>query len=200
MERPGDDWFEPCGIQVLVPALRCGDIAIMNSLSSDKRATVERIELAGALLRFLSPYSLPPSFPVPRYRGLVHRSPRYRARGKNPRPVRMAAIAPSLPMSSHVGAIAVRMISAPSANSSERRIQEAKRIQISLRDRVHAFPRAKRTITRTQVSPPPISTVSTTTPSSASAEKAAKLSSQSSMLHLGRNSALFASVQTPIFR
>ncbi|MFN7398221.1 MAG: transposase, partial [Sandaracinobacter sp.] len=43
---------------VLVPELRPGDLVIMDNLSSHKRASVrERIEAAGATLRFLPPYS-----------------------------------------------------------------------------------------------------------------------------------------------
>ena len=45
-------------VQVLVPELRPGDVVIMDNLSSHKRAAVkERIETAGATLRFLPPYS-----------------------------------------------------------------------------------------------------------------------------------------------
>ena len=52
------DWFEAYVAQVLVPELRPGDIVIMDNLSSHKRAAVrERIEAAGASLRFLPPYS-----------------------------------------------------------------------------------------------------------------------------------------------
>ena len=40
------------------PALRPGDVVVMDSLSSHKRASVrERIEAAGATQRFLPPYS-----------------------------------------------------------------------------------------------------------------------------------------------
>jgi transposase len=43
---------------VLVPELRLGDVVIMDHLSSHKRASArERIEAAGATLRFLPPYS-----------------------------------------------------------------------------------------------------------------------------------------------
>lgn len=43
------DWFEAYVTQVLVPALRPGDVVIMDNLSSHKRASVrERIEAAGA--------------------------------------------------------------------------------------------------------------------------------------------------------
>jgi len=43
---------------VLGPELRLGDVVIMDHLSSHKRASVrERIEAAGATLRFLPPYS-----------------------------------------------------------------------------------------------------------------------------------------------
>ena len=52
------DWFEAYVTKVLVPELRPGDIVIMDNLSSHKRAAVrERIEEAGATLRFLPPYS-----------------------------------------------------------------------------------------------------------------------------------------------
>jgi transposase len=52
------DWFEAYVTQVLVPKLRPGDVVIMDNLSSHKRASVgERIEAAGATLRFLPPYS-----------------------------------------------------------------------------------------------------------------------------------------------
>ena len=41
-----------------MPELRPGDVVIMDNLSSHKRASVrERIEAAGATLRFLPPYS-----------------------------------------------------------------------------------------------------------------------------------------------
>lgn len=52
------DWFEAYVRQVLVPELRRGDIVIMDNLSSHKRETVrELIEMAGANLAFLPPYS-----------------------------------------------------------------------------------------------------------------------------------------------
>ena len=52
------DWFEAYVTQVLVPELRPGDVVIMDNLSSHKRASVrELIEQAGAMLRFLPPYS-----------------------------------------------------------------------------------------------------------------------------------------------
>jgi transposase len=52
------DWFEAYVTQVLIPELRPGDVVIMDNLSSHKRASVrERIEAAGATLRFLPPYS-----------------------------------------------------------------------------------------------------------------------------------------------
>jgi len=52
------DWFEAYVTQVLIPALRSGDVVIMDNLSSHKRASVrERIEAAGAKLMFLPPYS-----------------------------------------------------------------------------------------------------------------------------------------------
>lgn len=52
------DWFEAYVRHVLAPALRPGDIVIMDNLSSHKRiAAREVIEAAGAELRFLPPYS-----------------------------------------------------------------------------------------------------------------------------------------------
>jgi transposase len=52
------DWFEAYVAQVLVPELKPGDVVIMDNLSSHKRVAVrERIEAAGAALRFLPPYS-----------------------------------------------------------------------------------------------------------------------------------------------
>ena len=52
------DWFEAYVAQVLVPELRPGDVVIMDKLSSHKRPAVrDRIEAAGATLRFLPPYS-----------------------------------------------------------------------------------------------------------------------------------------------
>jgi transposase len=52
------DWFEAYVTQVLVPELRPDDVVIMDNLSSHKRAWVrEKIEAAGAALRFLPPYS-----------------------------------------------------------------------------------------------------------------------------------------------
>ncbi|HJS40120.1 MAG TPA: transposase [Sphingomicrobium sp.] len=52
------DWFEAYVTQVLVPELRPGDVVIMDNLSSHKRPAVrDRIEAAGATLRFLPPYS-----------------------------------------------------------------------------------------------------------------------------------------------
>ena len=42
----------------LVPELRAGDVVVMDNLSSHKRAAVrEKIEAAGATMRFLPPYS-----------------------------------------------------------------------------------------------------------------------------------------------
>ena len=44
--------------QALIPELRPGNIVVMDNLSSHKRAAVrEKIEAAGATLRFLPPYS-----------------------------------------------------------------------------------------------------------------------------------------------
>jgi transposase len=52
------DWFEAYVRHVLVPALRPGDVVIMDNLSSHKRASVQdMIEAAGARLMFLPPYS-----------------------------------------------------------------------------------------------------------------------------------------------
>ena len=52
------DWFEANVAQVLVPELRPGDVVIMDNLSSHKRPAVrDRIEAAGATLRFLPPDS-----------------------------------------------------------------------------------------------------------------------------------------------
>jgi transposase len=52
------DWFEAYVTKVLVPELQPGDIVIMDNLSSHKRVAVkEKIEAAGATLRFLPPYS-----------------------------------------------------------------------------------------------------------------------------------------------
>src|SRR5215203_1792027 len=50
---------------------------------------------------------------------------------KKLRKVRITAIAPSLPIASQLGAIAVATTSAPSENSSAKRIQPAKRSQIA---------------------------------------------------------------------
>jgi hypothetical protein len=52
------DWFEAYVTQVLIPELHPGDIVIMDNLSSHKRAAVrEKLEAAGATLRFLPPCS-----------------------------------------------------------------------------------------------------------------------------------------------
>ena len=52
------DVFKAFVEQVLVPELRDGDVVVMDNLSSHKRPkTRERIESAGAELRFLPPYS-----------------------------------------------------------------------------------------------------------------------------------------------
>jgi transposase len=52
------DVFEAFVEQVLVPALRPGDVVVLDNLSSHKRARVrELIEAAGAELVFLPPYS-----------------------------------------------------------------------------------------------------------------------------------------------
>ena len=48
------DWFEAYVTHVLVPELRTGDIVVMDNLSSHKRTAIrERIEAAGASLRYL---------------------------------------------------------------------------------------------------------------------------------------------------
>ena len=45
-------------IQLLLPILRCGDVVVMDNLSSHKAAAVRRaIKAAGAKLIFLPPYS-----------------------------------------------------------------------------------------------------------------------------------------------
>ncbi len=52
------DLFEAYVRELLVPALRPGDVVIMDNLSSHKRAGVRQaIEAAGAQLRYLPPYS-----------------------------------------------------------------------------------------------------------------------------------------------
>ena len=52
------DVFVAYARQVLVPALRAGDIVVMDNLSSHKRAEVRAaIEGAGCALRYLPPYS-----------------------------------------------------------------------------------------------------------------------------------------------
>ncbi len=52
------DVFEAFVEQVLVPALRPGDVVVLDNLSSHKRARVrEHVESAGAKLVFLPPYS-----------------------------------------------------------------------------------------------------------------------------------------------
>jgi len=52
------DVFEAFVAQVLAPALRPGDVVVMDNLSSHKRArTRELIEAAGAAVLFLPPYS-----------------------------------------------------------------------------------------------------------------------------------------------
>ena len=52
------DAFEAYVARILVPELRPGDIVVMDNLSSHKRAAVrEKIEAAGATMRFLPPYS-----------------------------------------------------------------------------------------------------------------------------------------------
>jgi len=52
------DWFEAYVAKVLLPALRPGDVVIMDNLSSHKRASIRAmIEAKGAKLRFLPPYS-----------------------------------------------------------------------------------------------------------------------------------------------
>lgn len=56
--RINGEWFEAYVAQVLVPERRPGEVVIMNNLSSHRRAAVkDRIEIAGATLRFLPPYS-----------------------------------------------------------------------------------------------------------------------------------------------
>lgn len=52
------DWFEAYVTNVLLPEVLPGDIGIMDNLSSHKRVAVkEKIEAAGATLRFLPPRS-----------------------------------------------------------------------------------------------------------------------------------------------
>jgi transposase len=52
------DWFEAYVTKVLLPELWPGDIVIMDNFSSHKRVAVkEKIEAAGATLRFPPPYS-----------------------------------------------------------------------------------------------------------------------------------------------
>jgi transposase len=50
--------FETYAERVLAPALRPGDIVVMDNLASHKRPTaIQAIEAAGAAVRFLPPYS-----------------------------------------------------------------------------------------------------------------------------------------------
>lgn len=52
------DWLDAYVRHVLVPALRPGDVVIMDNLTSHKRASVQdMIEAAGARLMFLPPYT-----------------------------------------------------------------------------------------------------------------------------------------------
>ena len=52
------DWFEAYTTSVLVPEFKPGDIVVMDNLSGHKRVAIrEKIEAAGATLRFLPPYS-----------------------------------------------------------------------------------------------------------------------------------------------
>jgi len=52
------DVFEAFVGQVLIPQLRCGDVVVLDNLSSHRRhRTRELIESAGAQLLFLPPYS-----------------------------------------------------------------------------------------------------------------------------------------------
>ena len=59
VDRPiNGEWFDAYVEQVLVPALKPGDIVILDNLSSHKRPTAKMlIEKAGAKLVFLPPYS-----------------------------------------------------------------------------------------------------------------------------------------------
>jgi transposase len=52
------DWFEAYRTQVLIPELQPGDVVIEDYLWVHERASVrEKIDTAGATLRFLPPYS-----------------------------------------------------------------------------------------------------------------------------------------------
>jgi transposase len=52
------EWFKAYVSQVLVPALRPGDIVVMDNLSAHKSEDIRlAIEAAGAGLRYLPPYS-----------------------------------------------------------------------------------------------------------------------------------------------
>jgi transposase len=52
------EWFKAYVNQVLVPALKPGDIVVMDNLSSHKSDDIQSaIEAAGAELRYLPPYS-----------------------------------------------------------------------------------------------------------------------------------------------
>jgi transposase len=67
------DWFEAYVTSVLVPELKPGDIVVMDNLSSHKRVAIrEKIEAAGATLRFLPPYS-------PDFNPIEKRSARFKA-------------------------------------------------------------------------------------------------------------------------
>jgi transposase len=52
------EWFKAYVNQVLVPALKSGDIVVMDNLSAHKSEDIRSaIEAAGAELRYLPPYS-----------------------------------------------------------------------------------------------------------------------------------------------
>ena len=52
------DWFEVYVDQIVVPNFMCGNVVLMDNLSSHKRASVhDLIEAASARLLFLPPYS-----------------------------------------------------------------------------------------------------------------------------------------------
>lgn len=117
--------------QVLVPALRPGDVVVLDNLAVHRQPEVRTaIEAVGARLRFLPPHSRLQSDRngvreiegVPAGRTTTHLRPRDDARRRRARPVhtgRMSELRPTLRLSAHCTAVKNALaLSAPIRNAA----------------------------------------------------------------------------------
>ncbi len=110
------DWFEAYVAQVLIPGLRSGDVVILDTLSSHKRASVrERIEAVSASLSLLPLHS-----PDPNSIGMAFYRLKVMLRKAGER------TAPAYVVSSASSPISARQTNAPTTSTCEDIIQHGR--------------------------------------------------------------------------